>query len=179
MATNPMAVVQSENARLKTENHQLNDELRNLRDIFTVAEKWSDVNPAWPDAEIERFIPGADSGTLDFFAETTFTRKLEDLPKDTLVAILEANLSTGLIRRYESEKPFAERTREEIYNLVLERVVERRVVKSWSLTESLFNRGEIEAFVESIPQGELEFRSWLHLGFLTRYSTPVTNSRSL
>jgi len=162
VATDALAVVVS------TENDFLqNATLDELRDILTVAEKWSDVNPAWPDTEIERFIPGADSGTLDFFAETTFTRKLEDLPKDTLVAILEANLSTGLVRRYESEKPFAERTQEDVLNLVLERVVERRVVKSWSLIESLFNRGEIETFVESIPQGELEFRSWLHLGFLT------------
>ena len=30
--------------------------------IYT-AEKWSDVNPEWPDEIIERYIPGTDSGT--------------------------------------------------------------------------------------------------------------------
>ncbi|MGB3694750.1 MAG: phosphate ABC transporter substrate-binding protein PstS family protein [Spirulinaceae cyanobacterium] len=33
------------------------------------SEKWSDVNPEWPDEEIERFVPGEDSGTFDFFVE--------------------------------------------------------------------------------------------------------------
>ncbi len=158
---------------------QENDFLQNVTDdelqaIFTVADRWSDVNPAWPDAPIERFIPGADSGTLDFFAESIFTESLTDLPKDTLVAILEANLSTGLIRRYESEKPFTDRTREEIYELVVERVVEQRVVKSWDLVDSIFNKDEIVAFAETVPQGELQFRSWLHWGFLfdPQSSTP-------
>ncbi|MGK7927469.1 MAG: phosphate ABC transporter substrate-binding protein PstS family protein [Spirulina sp.] len=39
-----------------------------LRKIFTV-EKWSDVNPNWPEELILRFIPDIDSGTLDFFVE--------------------------------------------------------------------------------------------------------------
>jgi phosphate transport system permease protein len=145
-----------------------------LQAIFTVAENWSDVNPAWPDTPIERFIPGADSGTLDFFAESTFTESLADLPKDTLVAILEANLSKGLLRRYESEKPFSNRTREEIYDLVVERVVEQRTVKSWNLIDSIFKKDEIVAYAETIPQGELQYRSWLHWDFLfdPQSSTP-------
>ena len=39
-----------------------------LAAIFT-ATKWSDVNSEWPDEEIERFVPGEDSGTFDFFVE--------------------------------------------------------------------------------------------------------------
>ena len=31
--------------------------------------KWSQVNPAWPDAPIKLFGPGADSGTFDYFTE--------------------------------------------------------------------------------------------------------------
>jgi phosphate transport system substrate-binding protein len=31
--------------------------------------KWSDLNPAWPDADIELFGPGTDSGTFDYFTE--------------------------------------------------------------------------------------------------------------
>jgi len=35
--------------------------------IFGPAEAWADVNPAWPEDEILRFIPGTDSGTFDYF----------------------------------------------------------------------------------------------------------------
>jgi phosphate transport system substrate-binding protein len=40
--------------------------------IFSTAEKWSDVNPSWPAEEIQRFIPGTDSGTFDYFVEAIF-----------------------------------------------------------------------------------------------------------
>jgi ABC-type phosphate transport system substrate-binding protein len=89
-----------------------------LRQIFTTAQTWSDVDPGWPDEPIERFIPGIDSGTLDFFVEEVFDRKLKELPQETLVAILEANVSKGLFRRLESDLPFTERTQEEVYDLV-------------------------------------------------------------
>jgi phosphate transport system substrate-binding protein len=40
--------------------------------IFSTAETWADVNPAWPAEPIQRFIPGTDSGTFDFFVEEVF-----------------------------------------------------------------------------------------------------------
>jgi len=40
--------------------------------IFSTAETWSDVNPDWPAEPIQRFIPGTDSGTFDFFVEEVF-----------------------------------------------------------------------------------------------------------
>jgi phosphate transport system substrate-binding protein len=47
--------------------------LEELALIFSdQAEKWSDVNPAWPVEDILRFIPGTDSGTFDFFVEVIF-----------------------------------------------------------------------------------------------------------
>lgn len=161
-------VVSQENSFLE------NVTLEELRQIFTTAETWSEVNPEWPNEPIARFIPGADSGTLDFFAETVFTRELEDLPKETLIAILENNLPAGLMRRFDSEQPLADRTREDVYDLVISRVVEPRVVKSWSLTESLLDGGEIAEFVETVPNGELEWRNWIHWDFLTmpQSSTP-------
>jgi phosphate transport system substrate-binding protein len=33
------------------------------------AERWSDVDPSWPDEEIVKYYPGADSGTFDYFVE--------------------------------------------------------------------------------------------------------------
>jgi phosphate transport system substrate-binding protein len=32
-------------------------------------EKWSDINPDWPDEELKLYGPGADSGTYDYFTE--------------------------------------------------------------------------------------------------------------
>lgn len=37
--------------------------------IFSTAEKWSDVDPSWPAEPIQRFTPGTDSGTFDYFVE--------------------------------------------------------------------------------------------------------------
>lgn len=40
-------------------------------DIFREggASKWSDLDPSWPDANIVKYYPGADSGTFDYFTE--------------------------------------------------------------------------------------------------------------
>lgn len=136
--------------------------------MFTNAQTWSDVKPDWPAAEMEQFIPGAVSGTLDFFAETVFDMTLQDLPKETLVSILEANVSQGLFRRFESEQPFAERSQQNVLQLVQERVVAPEVQDTWPLYDSLFYRPQIEVeVVEDYPEAHLEFRSWLHTGFVT------------
>ncbi len=55
--------------------------LEELAAIFT-AEKWSDVNPEWPDETILRYIPGTDSGTFDYFVEAVF----EEDPEPVLTA---------------------------------------------------------------------------------------------
>lgn len=148
--------------------------LDELREVFTGAELWSDVNESWPAEPIVRYIPGIDSGTLDFFAEAVFQRELRDLPKETLVEILEGSVSAGLMRRFENDQPFAERSQENVYELVQERVVEPAVVATWTLRESLLNRADIELFVQDVPNGTLEFRSWLTTRFLTspQSSTP-------
>lgn len=36
----------------------------------STVEKWSDVNPEWPDEAISLFGPGEESGTFDYFTET-------------------------------------------------------------------------------------------------------------
>jgi len=40
-----------------------------LAKIFSTATKWSDVRPEWPAEPIQRFSPGTDSGTFDYFVE--------------------------------------------------------------------------------------------------------------
>lgn len=145
-----------------------------LRQIFTTAQTWSSVNPAWPNAPIERYIPGVDSGTLDFFAETFFDRQLEDLTSEELILVLQNKLSSGLIARFNSETPLVERSQEELLQLVEDRVLESRVVRSWPLRDSLLEQADIQAYAETVPQGRLKFRSWLTSNFLSgpQSSTP-------
>ena len=92
---------------------------------------------------------------------------LEKLPKEALVEILQKKVSKGVVRRLESEKPLAERDRRELYELVLARVVEPEMVKSWSLLDSLTKRSAIRAEADALPDSRLEFRSWLTLAFIT------------
>jgi phosphate transport system permease protein len=92
---------------------------------------------------------------------------LEQLPTEALVEILQKKVSKGVVRRLESEKPLAERDRRELYELVLARVVEPEMVKSWSLLDSLTKRAAIRAEADALPNSRLEFRSWLTLAFIT------------
>ncbi|HSJ54242.1 MAG TPA: PstS family phosphate ABC transporter substrate-binding protein [Anaerolineae bacterium] len=46
--------------------------IADLAIIFSTASTWADVNPAWPAERIQRFIPGTDSGTFDYFVEEVF-----------------------------------------------------------------------------------------------------------
>ncbi len=48
--------------------------LEQLAQVFSTAEKWSDVDPSWPAEAILRFIPGTDSGTFDYFVEHVFNK---------------------------------------------------------------------------------------------------------
>ena len=67
VGTDALAVVVSQ------ENDFLTDvSLEELALIFGSATNWSDVNAEWPDEPIQRFIPGTDSGTFDYFTEVIF-----------------------------------------------------------------------------------------------------------
>ncbi len=92
---------------------------------------------------------------------------VEDLSQEQLTAILQTRISKGLLRRLENDQPLAERTRLEIYELVVERVVEPTIVETWSLTDSLLHRREIEArAAQEHPAAALTFRAWVNPTFL-------------
>ena len=94
---------------------------------------------------------------------------LEELSQEQLVQIFQANVSAGLYRRYDFEVPLADRPRQEIYDLVQERVLEPRVIVTWTLFESLFEREAIEAeLLQKYPGAQLEFLSWLNPEFVQR-----------
>jgi phosphate transport system permease protein len=100
---------------------------------------------------------------------------LEQQTKDQLVALLQSQLSKGAFNKLNNEKPFEERTRSEVYALVVERILKYDVIASWSLTDSLFRRAAIDAEVQELlvehPRLELKFVSWLTTDFLTRPQT--------
>ena len=49
--------------------HKVSIALEELALLFSTAANWSDVRPEWPAEPIQRFSPGTDSGTFDYFTE--------------------------------------------------------------------------------------------------------------
>ena len=47
--------------------------------VFSTATTWADVNPDWPAELIQRFSPGTDSGTFDYFVEEVFDKDKEPI----------------------------------------------------------------------------------------------------
>jgi phosphate transport system permease protein len=165
--------------------------------LFTTAETWADVDASWPAETINRYVPSADSGTLDFFAETTFTETtLADLPYAALVDLYRANVSAGRCRAVEYEQRFHEdrlvcdteerfatfcsgdnppagctlepRDSASVAQLINADVIKPTVRQSWNLWESIFNRDEV--FLEasqSYPAADVRFRRWLTADFIT------------
>jgi len=68
-----------------------------LATIFTTAVNWSDVDPSWPAEPIQRFTPGTDSGTFDFFVEVAIqkTLGLESLDAGKQLVLEASNLQTS------------------------------------------------------------------------------------
>jgi phosphate transport system permease protein len=126
---------------------------------------------------------------------------LASLDKDQLLAILDTEISRNVGRRLEREQRFfsdryvyedptlyeqlctsdeapegcslAARDEANVYGLVLERVIQPTVLGTWSLFDSLLDRGRVESEVaEDFPGAELEFRSWLSLDFITNPQSP-------
>ena len=49
--------------------------MEQLAALFSTAKNWSDVDPSWPNQPIQRFSPGTDSGTFDYFTEEVFKKE--------------------------------------------------------------------------------------------------------
>lgn len=141
--------------------------LEQVRKIFTEAETWDQIDPSWPAEPIFRFIPGVDSGTLDFFVAEVFGTELVQQPPTVLRELLTANISAGRLRALESAQPLTARADEDLIELLEVEVLKPQVVASWSLFESILNRTEIEAEVAAMPGAKLQFKSWINWQFLT------------
>ena len=102
---------------------------------------------------------------------------VNDQTKEQLVTLLQSTLSRGAYNKLENEKPFANRSREEVYQLVVERIIRPKVVQVWDLWPSLTQADEIRVTVaQEYPKAELDFISWLTTDFVTRPQTsePLT-----
>lgn len=94
---------------------------------------------------------------------------LEEQNKEQLIELLKSKLSSGAFNKLEKDQPFAERSRSNVYQLVLERIVKYEVKQSWSLWESLTRASEIKKeAAENYPNAKLQFISWLTSDFISR-----------
>lgn len=100
------------------------------------------------------------------------TRSLDQMTRGALESALRTRLSTGLIRRLESEQPLSERSDAELRDLVRERIINPTVVHSWSLGESLLRGDLISSYRNENPEAVITFRSWLSGSFLTSQQSP-------
>ena len=96
-------------------------------------------------------------------------RPLEEISRDELVAILQSHVSPAVFRRLDGERPFVERSQRDVYDIVIDRVVEPEVVGSWPLNEALFQRSAVEAeLARDHAHARLEWKSWVGTEFLAR-----------
>ena len=94
---------------------------------------------------------------------------LEEQSKEPLIGVLRSNLSSGAFNKLERDQPFAERSRANVYQLVIERIVKYDIKESWQLWDSLTRSGEIKATVaQQYPNAQLRFISWFTTDFVSR-----------
>ena len=105
---------------------------------------------------------------------------LETLHQNDLTYILQENVSKGLFKNLESEKPFTERSQEDIYKLVIAHVAQPKVLGTWKLWDSLTNKNGVfqaaeEKYAEKNPGYEMQFVNWFSTDFITnpQSSDPV------
>lgn len=97
---------------------------------------------------------------------------VQDQSKEQLVALLQSTLSSSAFNKLNNDKPFESRTREEVYQLVINRIIRPQVVEVWNLWTSLTQSAEIRATVANDhPSAELDFVSWLTPSFVARPQT--------
>jgi phosphate transport system permease protein len=96
-------------------------------------------------------------------------RPLESLSQAELVTLLEENLRSRVLRNLNREQPLAERSNEQLIEIVNAEIVKPELIAVYTLTDWLLRRDAITAeLAVSNPRAELTFRSWLSSEFLTQ-----------
>jgi len=91
-----------------------------------------------------------------------------ELPKEDLLLVLQENVTPGRFRTLERELPMEQRSLEDILAIINREVVEPKVAQTWTLSDSLLHKQEIEVYAaENYPEGELYFKAWISWDFIT------------
>ncbi len=94
---------------------------------------------------------------------------VEEQSKEQLVALLQSKLSSGAFNKLEKDQPFSERSRENVYQIVVERIIKYDIKRVWNLWPSLTQQDQIRAdLARDFPKAQLKFVSWLTDDFVTR-----------
>jgi phosphate transport system permease protein len=92
----------------------------------------------------------------------------EELSHDQLDDILKSNISANRYRTIESEKSIANRSADELIDLIIIEVIKPQVEQTWPLFDSLFKRQEIELTIaEQYPGAYLQFEFWISSDFIS------------
>ncbi len=95
-------------------------------------------------------------------------RPLDQLSNEELIDLIKRNLTKNSFRREDNEQPFASRSSADLNKFVREQVLEESIVQTWSLSDSILRRDQIQAeAARDYLSARLEFRSWVSPDFLT------------
>jgi phosphate transport system permease protein len=99
---------------------------------------------------------------------TLADRPIADLSVDELSAIIRDNLSKNRVKTIERAGALETQPQSDLVLIIEEDIVKPKVVKSYSLIDSLFRANAIRAeAAENYPEAKVEFRNWLNRQFLT------------
>lgn len=91
----------------------------------------------------------------------------DELDRSGLISIMEARLSKGLIRRFNSEIPLDQRSDVELRDIIQERIIKPTVLETWTLVDSVLNGKRIRAeWLNKDPDATLQMRAWVNANFL-------------
>ena len=90
---------------------------------------------------------------------------VEDFSRIELETMAMANLSSGILRRVEYEKPLAQRSDNELISLIEQYIVKPKVLRTWGLWDSLTHTKSIEAYSIAEEGSYLTFKSWINAEF--------------
>lgn len=94
---------------------------------------------------------------------------VEQQSKEQLVVLLKSKISNGAFNKLEKDQPFATRSRENVYQIIVERIIKYDIKKVWNLWPSLTQADQIRAeLAEDYPKAKLKFISWLNPDFVSR-----------
>ncbi|NBK22789.1 MAG: phosphate ABC transporter permease PstA [Spirochaetia bacterium] len=86
---------------------------------------------------------------------------VKEFSRTELETVAKANLSSGILRRVEYEKPLAQRSEQDLVALLEQYVIKPKVLKTWGLWDSLAHAKAIEAYSLSESGSYLTFKSWI------------------